>query len=302
MPAVHAYTRYQSIRHRLPQPLRRADSLAVSGLEAVAADFDVFLFDAYGVLNVGSSAIPGTAEVIAALQAQGKHCLVVSNAAGFEKSFYLSKYAGLGYDFAPDYIITSRDALLQGLAAYPAGMRWGRIGAEQHQSDLAAYHIIDQDDPDFLEADGFLFFSPLRWDEQRQQAFEAALTAKPRPVLLGNPDLIAPLGKTSSIEAGTYGLFLPDAVHAGTQVFGKPFPAIYDLAMARLRARGVAVNPERCLMLGDTLHTDILGGNAYGIRSALLYGHGFFKGLDYRRYIADSGITPDFVMAQVGKS
>ena len=302
MPAIQAYARYQSIRHRLPQVRRAAPALAVSGLEEIAEQFDVFLFDAYGVLNVGSSAIAGTAEVVAALQAQGKECFVVSNAAGFEKNFYLGKYSGLGYDFALENIVTSRDALLEALAEYPRQLTWGRIGAAEHQTDLADYQIIDQDAPQFLQADGFLFFSPHRWNTERQAALEAALINHPRPVLLGNPDLITPLRKTSSIEAGKYALFFPDAVHEKTRVFGKPFPAIYDIVVKRLAARGIAFQPERCLMLGDTLHTDILGGNAYGIKTALLYGHGFFKDLDYRHYIADSGISPDFVMAQVGKS
>ena len=159
MPAIQAYARYQSIRHRLPQVRRAAPALTVSGLEEIAEQFDVFLFDAYGVLNVGSSAIAGTAEVVAALQAQGKECFVVSNAAGFEKNFYLGKYSGLGYDFALENIVTSRDALLEALAEYSRQLTWGRIGAAEHQTDLADYQIIDQDAPQFLQADGFLFFS-----------------------------------------------------------------------------------------------------------------------------------------------
>lgn len=301
MPAIHAYARYQNIRQRLPKVQKHGQALAVSGLQEIAEQFDVFFFDAYGVLNVGNSAIAGTAEVIAALQAAEKQCFVVSNAAGFAKPFYLKKYRALGYDFPLENIVTSRDALLQALPDYPSDMRWGGIGAQEYQEDLSAYHIIDQDEADFLNADGFLFFSPHRWDSSKQSALEQALIQKPRPVLLGNPDLIAPLGKSASIEAGSYGLFFPDAVHAKTRVFGKPFPAIYDIAVKRLAAKGIPFIPERTLMLGDTLHTDILGASAYGICSALLYGHGFFKDLDYRHYIEDSGISPDFVMTQVGK-
>jgi hypothetical protein len=39
--------------------------------------------------------------------------------------------------------------------------------------------------------------------------------------------------------------------------FGKPFPAIFNMARERIRP---GVPDERVLMVGDTLHTDILGG------------------------------------------
>ncbi|RKW15437.1 MAG: TIGR01459 family HAD-type hydrolase, partial [Cardiobacterium sp.] len=53
------------------------------------------------------------------------------------------------------------------------------------------------------------------------------------------------------------------------------------------------------LMCGDTLHTDILGGNAYGVRTALFTAHGFYRGLDYVYYIKDSGIVPDYILPQL---
>lgn len=302
MPAQKAYQKYQTIRHRLPactsrhNPPRELDTLL-----DIAEQYDTFLFDAYGVLNVGSTAIPGAAAVIAELQRRGKNCLVVSNAASFDKPFYCEKYRKLGFSFSAENIITSRDALLAGLQNYPADYLWGRIGPANDQGDLERLGIrtVDQDAPDFLDADGFLFFSPLRWDDARQAAFTASLDARPRPILLGNPDLIAPLGGTSSIEAGSYVLLLEDQHFTNTAVFGKPFPAIYDIAAARLQAQGKMLEHGRTLMLGDTLHTDILGGNAYGVKTALIYGHGFFNGLDWRRYIKDSGIMPDYAIAQI---
>lgn len=41
--------------------------------------FDVFLFDCDGVLFRGSSAIPGAAEALLALNAAGKRCFFVTN-------------------------------------------------------------------------------------------------------------------------------------------------------------------------------------------------------------------------------
>jgi glycerol 3-phosphatase-2 len=48
--------------------------------------------------------------------------------------------------------------------------------------------------------------------------------------------------------------------------------------------------------VGDTLHTDILGGAAYGVKTALVTGHGLFANQNVPPYIAQSGIVPDYIM------
>ena len=58
-------------------------------------------------------------------------------------------------------------------------------------------------------------------------------------------------------------------------------------------------NCERTLMIGDTLHTDILGGNSFGIKTALAVNYGFFKGLDYNKAILDSQIQADFILETI---
>ena len=50
-------------------------------------------------------------------------------------------------------------------------------------------------------------------------------------------------------------------------------------------------------LVGDTLHTDVLGGRAAGMGAVLVADHGLFAGRDVRGYIARSGIVPDAVVA-----
>ena len=66
-----AFARYLQIADRLPRTA--AGGLAETGMFTdIAARFDLILFDAYGVLNVGETAIPGATDTIAALRAAGK--------------------------------------------------------------------------------------------------------------------------------------------------------------------------------------------------------------------------------------
>jgi ribonucleotide monophosphatase NagD (HAD superfamily) len=49
-------------------------------------------------------------------------------------------------------------------------------------------------------------------------------------------------------------------------------------------------------MVGDSLHTDVLGGRAAGMGSVLVAEHGLFAGRDVSAYIAASGIRPDAIV------
>ena len=66
----------------------------------------------------------------------------------------------------------------------------------------------------------------------------------------------------------------------------------------RRRTRG-NVSRKRIAMIGDTLHTDILGAAAAGWQTVLVTGHGVLKDMDVSGCIAKSGIVPDFIVPSI---
>jgi ribonucleotide monophosphatase NagD (HAD superfamily) len=52
-------------------------------------------------------------------------------------------------------------------------------------------------------------------------------------------------------------------------------------------------------MVGDTLHTDILGGQAAGMKTMLITAEGALQGMDIPDCIAQSGIAPDFIAPMI---
>ena len=124
---------------------------------------------------------------------------------------------------------------------------------------------------------------------------EASLGRTPRPVFVGNPDLVAPREDGLSLEPGWFAHRVIDSTGLPVHFCGKPFPDIFDLALAR-RA---PIAPDRVLMVGDTLHTDILGGAQAGFATTLVTGHGSLQGLDEAKAITGSGIAPDHIVAQI---
>lgn len=290
-----AFEAYEAVRHRLPPAAAaQAASRQCETLEELADDFDVFLLDAFGVLNIGETAIPETPGRIAALKAAGKRVLVVSNAAGFPHATLIEKYARLGYDFASEDIITSRATLLAGLNGR-RGLHWGLMATPAAGlRDLEGLNLtyLEEDPAAYDAVDGFLLVGSAVWTEARQTLLEAALARRARPVLVGNPDIVAPRETGFSAEPGHFAHRLADSTGVTPEFFGKPFGNIFDLAFARIGP----VDRRRVLMVGDSLHTDILGAQTAGVASALITDFGFFAGLDAGRAVAMTGITPDFLV------
>ncbi|MEH6752433.1 MAG: TIGR01459 family HAD-type hydrolase, partial [Paracoccaceae bacterium] len=117
--AAWAFAAYQAVRHRLPRAHFPATSRRAPDLTALIDSHDIFLLDAFGVLNVGETAIPGAVDHVTALQKAGKHVMVVSNAAGYPKRILMARLVRLGFDFAPDQVLSSREVLLETLRHEP---------------------------------------------------------------------------------------------------------------------------------------------------------------------------------------
>ncbi len=290
-----AFQAYEAVRHRLPSSGASGRAFRrVTDLGAVADEFDVFLLDAFGVLNIGEAAIPGTRERIDGLRAEGKTVIVVSNAAGFPHGALMEKYRRLGYDFAPEDVVTSRAALLAGMNGR-RDLHWGLMATRSTGlRDLEGLNLtyLEEDPGPYAEVDGFLMIGSAAWTEERQALLEAALAARARPVLVGNPDIVAPREGGFSTEPGHFAHRLADSTGVMPQFFGKPFVNIFELAFQRLGS----VDKSRTLMVGDSLHTDILGAQAAGVGSALVAGYGFFAGQDIDEAVRRSGIVPDIVV------
>jgi len=288
-----AFAAYEAVRHRLPPVGGGGACEAHESLADIADRFDAYLLDAFGVLNIGETAIPGVPARIADLRAAGKRVIVVSNAAGFPHAALMEKYARLGYDFAPDDVVTSRATMLAALNGERA-LRWGLMATRATGlRDLEGLDLtyLEEDPAPYAEVEGFLLVGSAAWTEDRQVLLEKALTARPRPVFVGNPDIVAPRERGFSTEPGHFAHRLADRTGVTPRFFGKPFADIYARAFAGLDP---GIPRERVLMVGDSLHTDILGAQAAGIRSALITGYGFFAGHDAAGAIARAGIRPDY--------
>lgn len=287
------FGRYEMVRPRLPAAATAARSASIASLLDIADEIDCFVFDAFGVLNVGDTLIDGADERVDQLRARGRQIRILTNAASYDRAQVIEKFKRLGVRVEDREIITSRDAAMQSLAQ----LTWGVITvATDTLGDLRMPHVRLADQPGAFEGvDGFLFLSSAEWSDHHQNILSRALNQRPRPVVIANADLVAPRGDGFSLEPGYYGHQIADQHPGLVRFFGKPFPEVYRLVEQTLP--GVPVS--RIAMCGDTLHTDILGAAAQGWRTVLVTQDGLFAGFDTDTFSARSGLFADWRVERI---
>lgn len=288
-----AFARYEAVRSRLPHASFPDQSTHLAHLGEVAEHFDGFVLDAFGVLNVGQTAIPGAVERMAELRQRGKKLIVLSNAASYTRAGARAKYQRLGFDFSDEEIITSRDVAAARMNAIAPGAVWAALcDASDDFHDLPATVCDAASDPDLLDsADAILFLSSHRVSAGLHERMVASMKRNPRPFVVANPDLTAPFEDGLSREPGLFSHDLIDRTGHSLDWFGKPFADGYQDVLSR-----IDLPAEKLAMVGDTLHTDVLGGRAAGMGTVLITDHGLFSGHEIAPFIAQSGIVPDFII------
>ena len=287
-----AFARYEAVRPRLPQMGAPRETFYAPTISEVAERWDGYVLDAFGVLNVGTTAIASALPRMEELRERGKKLCVLTNGSSAPRSKALAKYKRLGFDFTEEEVVSSRDVAASALQRIAPDATWGAISMEGDDfSDLPA-KVVDLTKGGWANVDAVLFLCAARFDREMRKRLHDAMRDFPRPLVVANPDLVAPNEWGFSIEPGFWAHELLDQQEIETHWFGKPFAAGFEAAIAR-----TGLQPSQCAMVGDTLHTDILGGQAAGMGTILVADHGLFAGHDVRGFIAQSGITPDVVVS-----
>jgi glycerol-1-phosphatase len=288
-----AFHRYEAIRSRLPTACFPARAGRLPTLSEAAEQWDGFVLDAFGVLNIGDTPIPGAVARMLELRTRGKRLCVLTNAGSYPRVAALEKYHRLGFDFTPDELVSSRDVAATRLESIASGATWGVIAADGDDFGDLPVRVEDlMAMPGALEgADAILFLSSARWNTAWQDRLLASMERRPRPLVVANPDLVAPREGGLTYEPGYYAHDLMDRLGLEARFFGKPFAEGFHDA-----ASSMDVEVDRLAMVGDTLHTDVLGGAAHGLGTVLVTQHGLFAGYDVDPFITRSGIVPDLIV------
>ena len=277
-------------------------------------NYDSLLIDVYGVLYNGSDFFDGVLNLLKEMKDAGKKLIILSNTTMVSdacKSKYESKglIEGIHYDMfissGEAFKKTFKEHINSAKTYFLAFLKNNDIFEDSGLQEVDSMESADFVYVGYLNAGNKIYTVDNLKDKSGNLISMENLTSvdchdiegfeeianlldlclkNKKPLLVANPDIFALetvstsefLAKRPVLCQGAIGEFY-ERLGGNVVYFGKPYPAIYDFAKKFISPS------EKTAMIGDTLWTDILGGNIAGVETVLtLTGVSgeFFKSMD----------------------
>ncbi len=281
--------------------------MKIKQFQEVAKKYKVIFFDAYGVLKNYSGSVEGVGETFRWLEDEGKSYYIITNDASRSPQALADQYHQIGHtNVEASHIVSSgmlarkflRHKVKTGTVAY-IGPKSAAYFMES--IGLEALHIssVHLDDVEHIKALALLDDEGFDWEVDLNKAANL-LRFRNIPAVVANTDLGYPSSQRNvAIAIGGIAEMIEKLVNKVFIKFGKPDAQMFNFAFNHFADHGVEAELHEVLMVGDTLTTDIVGGNKYGLDTALVFTGNTLKE-DAKMLIRATGITPTYLMETAG--
>lgn len=248
---------------------------------------DTVLLDGDGVLWRTNEPLPGLQALLQYLDAQGIRWALLTNNNTHTVAFYVQKLQDFGVTIEPNRIFTSSTATVAYLL--------------KKYGERTAIHVVGMES--LIETMATAGFKVFTGETPPTEEIAAVVAGMDRQITHEKIKVAMRLilNGAEFIATNTDGSFpTPEGLNPGTgmvigalqgttniapTVIGKPQRAIFDAALEFFGA-----DPERTLMVGDRLDTDILGAQKVNIQTALV-----LTGVTSKEVLENHTIQPDMV-------
>ncbi len=272
----------------------------------IAKEYKVIMLDSYGVVKNHKGLIEGIPNTIDWIKKEGKAFRLLTNDASRSQEQQKESLGRLGLkNIDLHEIITSGMMAKQFLEQKITSGKIAYLGTENSaeyilQSGLEhiAVSDIDMDNIDDISAFVFLDDEGFDWNTDINKTVNL-LRKKTMPVILANSDKYYPVAKHDvAVATGGIAKLVESMLSKKFIHFGKPDSQMFMYAYEGLIEEYGFIDKKDILMVGDTLGTDILGGNKFGVKTMLvLSGNTREENVDIN--IKSSGIIPDYICRSV---
>jgi HAD superfamily hydrolase (TIGR01450 family) len=277
----------------------------LSPFSSLIEPYKVIFFDAYGVLKNARGVMQGVPDLLSWLIKQGKDLYVITNDASKSPTQMAAAYTHpdhgilipasknissglLAKDFLRSKVRSGRVVYLGKPASAfyieSAGLTPVHISACRNTEEIAAIALLDDE--------GFDWFRDINLTLNLMRRVSA-------PVVVANPDLAYPVNDQEvGLAVGSLASMLERIVGKAFIRFGKPDTMMFSHAFACAHDNWPDLKKSDILMVGDTLETDILGANTFGLDTALVLS-GNTRPDQAQLMIQAKGIMPTYLCESV---
>ncbi|MCB1328120.1 MAG: TIGR01459 family HAD-type hydrolase [Maritimibacter sp.] len=251
----------------------------VETLAEISEPYDALLCDLWGCVHDGETPLPAAVAALKRFRAGGadKRVILITNAPR-QKAEIAAELdrMGLPRDCWDD-IASSGDTARAAMFRGAVGRKVWLIGEPR---DAVFFEPMDEIGEAgaiarvaLEEAEGIVCTGPFDPLADPEDLRPQLLYAKQKglKLLCANPDIVVDRGEVREWCAGAVAQ-LYEQMGGTALYFGKPQPAIYDLARTRLANTGGTIDPTRILAIGDGIRTDIKGALGEDIDSLFITG------------------------------
>ncbi len=276
--------------------------MRTKSFRSVVKNYKAVFFDAFGVLKNHIGLIPEIEKTFEYLERKGIYYYVLTNDSSRSPEELAKWYQDKGLKY-----ITTDKILSSGMLAMEFFKT--KLSSENTVAYLgtpaSAHYIesvglktlsvcdVDLNSLDEIESFAFLDDEGFDWKDDLNKTINL-LRKKNMTVVVANTDINYPVSRNDiSVAIGGLADLVESIIGKNFIRFGKPDAQMFLLAYERA-LEDIKLKRREILMVGDTLYTDIIGGNKFGLDTALVLSGNTLPDMAGIR-ISSSGIIPTYV-------
>jgi HAD superfamily hydrolase (TIGR01458 family) len=220
------------------------------------------LIDIDGVLTVSWQPLPGAAEALREIRASGLAVCLVTNTTSRTRASIAGTLSEAGFPVSAEDILTAPAATAAHLAEHCPGARCSLLNSGDIEEDLTGVQLVDDEDtvPDVVVLGG----AGPEFDYPALNRAFGHLQRGARLVAM-HRNLYWRTDRGLQLDSGAFLVGLEKAAQTQAEVTGKPSPAFFEAALARL-----GVGAGQALMVGDDIESDVLAAQRAGLTGVLV--------------------------------
>jgi phosphoglycolate/pyridoxal phosphate phosphatase family enzyme len=250
--------------------------------------YDAYIFDLDGTVYLGEALLPTAGQTIERLRAMGKRTVFLSNNPTHTREAYAARLTWLGLPTPAEDVINSSYVMADFLRREMPGATLFVVGEQSLCDELERAGFRLSEEASEIQAVIASFDRTFAY-RKLQIAFDAIRNGA--RFFATNADRYCPVPGGGEPDAAAMIAAIEACTNTTVEaVVGKPS---HHMAEAILNLLQIA--PERCIMTGDRLETDVLMGLNAGMAGALT-----LTGATDEAMLAQSPIQPTYVIRGLG--